>query len=357
MCPLESLVEVPIEVRSTRTDLLPGQIVIGVDGGASKTVAAALRVTSGELAVAASDASNPDAVGAERAGRVLQQVVEQCLTRLAASFDDVARAVFAVAGTDAPTVRKMVCARFSPSQVVVVNDVIAAWAVGTECGPGVAVICGTGSNVFGVGSDGRQWRCGGWGHVLGDKGSAYWLGREGIKAALHAREASGPVTALLEEASHHFCAASAEAVADLVYRRPLPKRDIASFAQRVAAQANAGDAVASELLARAGRHLGRQAVTVMECTGLIREARPVIAKIGGTWAAGAPLTTEFELLVRRASSTAILRTVSAPPVYGAFLLATRAASVPSTTLPRDLIQRLGHAVAATPSNAAPPSSQ
>ena len=77
-------------------------------------------------------------------------------------------------------------------------------------GPGVAAIAGTGSNVFGVGSAGagtRTWRAGGWGHLLGDEGSGYWLGVESIKAALRDREASGPATALSEAAPAFFGAA------------------------------------------------------------------------------------------------------------------------------------------------------
>ena len=58
--------------------------------------------------------------------------------------------------------------------------------------PGVGAISGTGSNVFGVGADGRAWRAGGWGHLLGDEGSGYWLGIESIRAALRDREAPGP---------------------------------------------------------------------------------------------------------------------------------------------------------------------
>ena len=66
--------------------------------------------------------------------------------------------------------------RERPSTWIVVNDVVAAWAAATGAGPGVAAISGTGSNVFGVGPDSRTWRAGGWGHLLGDEGSGYWLG-------------------------------------------------------------------------------------------------------------------------------------------------------------------------------------
>ncbi len=111
-----------------------------------------------------------------------------------------------------------------------VGDVVGAWATATGARPGVGAIAGTGSNVFGVGADGRGWRAGGWGHQLGDEGSGYWLGLQSIKAALRDRERSGPETALSDAAVEHFGVASVEALAALVYSKPLTKGEIAALA-------------------------------------------------------------------------------------------------------------------------------
>ena len=67
---------------------------------------------------------------------------------------------------------------------VVVNDVVGAWASGSLASAGIVAISGTGSNVFGVNAAGDSWRCGGWGHILGDEGSGYWIGLGAIRAAL-----------------------------------------------------------------------------------------------------------------------------------------------------------------------------
>ncbi len=105
----------------------------------------------------------------------------------------------------------------------------------TGGGPGVAAIAGTGSNVFGVGGEGAQtraWRAGGWGHLLGDEGSGYWLGVQSIKAALRDREASGPPTALSDAVPAFFGEPSIEAVAARVYSKPLTKGEIARSRSR-----------------------------------------------------------------------------------------------------------------------------
>src|SRR6202167_1231431 len=150
----DSLVQLPA-VLSTVQPRTDAHFVMGVDGGATKTLAAVL---------------------------------------------DLRTAVLAIAGTDTEDVAQHVRSARTDAWLVV-NDVVAAWATATGGGPGVAAIAGTGSHVFGVHLDGgetRAWRAGGWGHALGDEGSGYWLGVQSIKAALRDREASGPATAITD---------------------------------------------------------------------------------------------------------------------------------------------------------------
>ena len=142
--------------------------------------------------------------------------------------EDLGGAVLAVAGTDTAAVAEQLRRTRSESWTVV-NDVVGAWAVATGAADGLAVIAGTGSNVFGVGPGG-SWRAGGWGHLLGDEGGAYWLGVQSIKAALRDREASGPATALTAALVEFFDVPSVEALASLVYSKPLTKSEIAAFA-------------------------------------------------------------------------------------------------------------------------------
>lgn len=60
---------------------------------------------------------------------------------------------------------------------------------------GIAVIAGTGSVAWGIDSTGRERRAGGWGHLLGDEGSGYWLGREAVRTVLRANQREPEATA------------------------------------------------------------------------------------------------------------------------------------------------------------------
>jgi N-acetylglucosamine kinase-like BadF-type ATPase len=213
---------------------------------------------------------------------------------------------------------------------IVVNDVVAAWATATSARPGVGVIAGTGSNVFGVGPHGESWRVGGWGHLLGDEGSAYWLGLHSIIASLRARDGSGPSTRLSEAVVHFFGVTSAEQVAALTYSRPLTKRDIAAFAVETGRIAQEGDEVARDLYARVARELGKQVEVVIEKTSLLDagDGGFEVGLIGGAFAVGALLVDPLTALVRDVAPQARISVVQMAPVGGSLMLASQACERP-----------------------------
>src|SRR5262249_45267660 len=59
------------------------------------------------------------------------------------------------------------------------NDMLCGWAGSLACADGISVIAGTGSIAYGEYA-GRTVRAGGWGEIIGDEGSAYWIAREGM---------------------------------------------------------------------------------------------------------------------------------------------------------------------------------
>jgi N-acetylglucosamine kinase-like BadF-type ATPase len=343
---MESLVEIPKELLSGSGQPSSGEVVVGVDGGATKTLAAIWDHAAGTVATGISGPSNPDAVGPEAAADALHEAVFEALGDERPP-EDIAAAVFAIAGTDTQALAETIRGRFAGyTAPFTVNDVVAAWGASTDCEPGIAVIAGTGSNVLGVGRDGATWRSGGWGHVLGDEGSGYWIGTEGMKAALRARDASGPDTALATDAPEYFKVGSIEEMAAVTYAKPLTKGEIASFSRRVSERAAEGDAVAAAILERAGTDLAGFATAVIAKTGLGDGERFVVGQVGSTWKAGAGLQDPFRAKVRESAPAAEFRLISAPPVYGALLLAARAANFWDGGTPPDLIPLLEQASAA-----------
>lgn len=297
------------------------RFVMGVDGGATKTLAAVLDLQEQALHLGHGGSSNPDAVGAHAATDSLVRATDEAIARAGIEREQLDGAVLAIAGTDTDAVAMHVRER-CPGTWLVVNDVVGAWAAATAARPGVGVISGTGSNVLGVGAGGRVWRAGGWGHVLGDEGSGYWLAVQSLKAVLADRERSGPETALSDAAVSFFDVDSVEALATLVYSKPLAKGEIAAFAIETARVAHEGDTVARGLYAHAAAELGRQVAAVIEQTGL--EGEFPVGLIGSAFKAGALFVAPLAEVVRELAPHARVAVVEMAPVGGCVLLAARA---------------------------------
>ncbi len=316
----ESLVELPAALMQSQPRG-EARFVLGVDGGATKTLAAVLDLESRAIHLGRGGPSNEDAVGAAAAVQALLVASEEALGRAGITSERLGAGVLAVAGTDTEDLAQNVRSARADNWIVV-NDVVAAWATATGGGPGVAAIAGTGSNVFGVGPDGRGWRAGGWGHLLGDEGSGYWLGVQSIKAALRDREGSGPATALSDAAPAFFEQPSVEAVAARVYSKPLTKGEIAAFGIETAKLAERGDAVARALYERGANELGEQILAVIRETGL--QGDFPVGLIGSAFKAGSVFVEPLERVIHVRSPAARVQAVELAPVGGSLMLAAQA---------------------------------
>jgi glucosamine kinase len=331
----DSLVKLPSALADfgAESPAREARYLLGIDGGATKTLAAVLDIEHGELHLGQGGPSNQDAVGVAAAGRALFESADEALAGAGIADAQLDAAVLAVAGTDTDAVVGHVRAERS-REWIVVGDVVGAWATATGARPGVGAISGTGSNVFGVGAGGRAWRAGGWGHLLGDEGSGYWLGVQSIKAALRDRERSGPETALSEAAVEFFDAPSVEALAAKVYSKPLTKGEIAAFAIETARWAERGDAVARELYERGAAELASQIAAVIDRTGL--EGDFPVGLIGSAYKAGAVFVGPLTEAIHAVAPHAQVAVVEMAPVGGSLLLAARACGAQTALAEIDL---------------------
>ena len=234
-----SLIELPASLARPAVGGPRARLLLGVDGGATKTLAAAFDLESGVVHLGHAGPSNPDAVGSEAALDALGQAVGEALRCAAAERAD--GAVLALAGTDTMPCQRG-SRRFDPAGLSSQRR-CRRLGCGDRASPGVAVIAGTGSNVFGVGAGGATWRAGGWGYLLGDEGSGFWVAVRRLRRRWrHATGRSGHLARRGGEA--HFGVWPIEMLAAEIYTRPIDHAEIAGFAARVSDAADAGDEVA-----------------------------------------------------------------------------------------------------------------
>ncbi len=306
---------------------------LGIDGGGSKTTCV-VGDESSLLATATVGASNITRVGEAGAREVLHRAIRE--TCLAAKINprQVFRACIGAAGAGraeiASTVRKIV-AEIIPGKIEVVGDMEIALAAAFGKGPGVIVIAGTGSIVFGRDAEGKVARAGGWGFAVSDEGSAHWIGLAAVSAVLRAADEAGedraerdpawPARRLFSELKTSWRLDSLIQLA----RAANATQDFAILFPAVSAAAEAGDAVARQVIAQASRELAQLAGIVLRrlFSGQHSSAVPM-AMAGGVFRHAAMIRELFYNEVRAANPDVVLNPEVVDPVHGALQMARRA---------------------------------
>jgi N-acetylglucosamine kinase-like BadF-type ATPase len=193
-------------------------------------------------------------------------------------------------------------------------DAEAALAGAVPEGAAVVVIAGTGAVAWGRDAEGKRGRADGWGPLLGDEGSAAWIGREALKAAARAQDGRGPATALETAVAR---ALGAETVAGLLSLPEPTTAQVAGLARECDAAARRGDEVAADILGEAGQRLATAAEAVAQRLGLSDYA---VSWAGGAFASKA-LREAFRWDVEARLPGARVVAPRYEPVVGAGLLA------------------------------------
>lgn len=175
-------------------------LVIGIDGGGTKTRAVLADERGERIAEAIGAGSAVKPHEAERSAGVIAGVVRDAIEQ-----GDIGEArprviCVGVAGVGRESERQALWDALSSHQlaeeIVVETDLGIALYDAFEDGPGVLLIAGTGSSAFGRGPAGATGRCGGWGPVIGDEGGGAWIGRRALSVVSAAADGREPETAL-----------------------------------------------------------------------------------------------------------------------------------------------------------------
>jgi len=162
---------------------------------------------------------------------------------------------------DRNSIRDILASQWSESMILVHHDAFISHYGAFGGHPGVIVTSGTGSIAYGRNEDGDEERAGGWGWVLGDEGSGWWIGREAIRALLYSSE-GGPDTVLRKSVLEEFAVDSPHDLLTIVYNQNFERTRISDLSPLVTHAAAEGDPVSRKILYRAGRKLSEMAIRV-----------------------------------------------------------------------------------------------
>jgi N-acetylglucosamine kinase-like BadF-type ATPase len=181
-------------------------VFIGVDGGGSKT-ALILIDAQGEIrATHVTSGAYYVTLGLDALGVLLATSVQALLAKARTDTRDIKFAFFGLPayGEDRVATAEMdrlpgLC--LPPGSYLCGNDMICGWAGSLVCRDGINVVAGTGSICYGE-RLGATARCGGWGEIFSDEGSAHWIACRGLDLFARmsdGRVAHGPLYHLMRE--------------------------------------------------------------------------------------------------------------------------------------------------------------
>jgi N-acetylglucosamine kinase-like BadF-type ATPase len=304
------------------------RLVLGVDGGGSKTHALVADERGETLGFASSGRSNWEDTGIDQAGVALEEAITGALTSAAVKAGDLAASAFGLAGLDWDSDRPVLGALLDPLGLAgprkLDNDSFIALRAGTSQPFGVVVIAGTGTVAAGRDRAGRTFRTFGLAPMYGDFGSATDVAEEAVHAIADAYTGRGPATTLSGLVPP---LAGCSSPVELLQRLSRGAILLPSAAPVVLKEAEAGDAACRGIVLRAGTALGQSAAVVARRLGLDCEQFEMVMA-GGLFRGGSRLL-EGALVdtVHRVAPRATPVHLACKPVVGAVIEALELAGI------------------------------
>ncbi len=288
-------------------------LVLGLDGGGSKTVVA-LADRDGAV-VALRRGPGLDPYGNARWREDLARLVEDIGTG-DGGLDRAVLGLSCHAESAATSADQTACARrLFTVPVDTLNDVHVAFEGALAGEAGALALAGTGSMVWAGDGRGLHRRSGGWGDLIGDEGSGYWLGRKALTETTRVLDGRSRSTAFADAMLESIGIDGGDLigwVSGLEHRRAA----IAALAVTVDALAAAGDPTAHRLMGRAAEHLAEQVEAVWRLVG---SPGPLV------WSYAGGLFSSLHLRRHMIERLGEPRAPQLPPVGGALLVAARRA--------------------------------
>ena len=309
---------------------LMSQVVVGVDGGGSKTHVIVADANGKELASLIGAASAVRPGDALHSAEVIGALVRDALA-IAEQVDRPRALVVGVAGVGREPERRALLRALEgeaiSEDVQVVPDAAIAMedAFGAE-GVGVLLVSGTGSVAFGRGPTGEFRRCGGWGPVCGDEGSGAWIGRRALSVVTSSHDEREPETRLVGAV---LTALELDEVDQLVaWAADASPKDLAALAVPVLTLAADRDLRANSICTIAAEELVLHVRTLARQLFVDERAAVPVALSGGMLRRGSFLRRLVEHRLKSAVPGAQLHTEDVVPARGAVRTALRIRTAP-----------------------------
>ena len=231
------------------------KFIAGIDGGGTKTIVICSDLNGKILKEHKFGPFNVNSIGKEGFAALMEEICA-----FLQEMGQCAALCIGAAGCSNPSMQEVVKAAMERAGIAnwkLVGDHEIALSGALEGKPGICLGVGTGTFCFGKNDNGESLRTGGWGHLIGDEGSGYALGRDALSAVTRHWDGYGEATSLTRAVKEEMKLDTHEKLVAYVYGND--KSAVAAFSRIVEREAKAGDAVANAILRNNAKALARQA--------------------------------------------------------------------------------------------------
>lgn len=237
-------------------------IVLGIDGGGTKTTGVIANSSGEVLAAATVGPTNPNSVSKDRVHLAFTSLFNKLRKIDALAYNHIQHIFAGVAGASHERTQKelmkKICATFNRTiNVTVSHDALPALYSGTLGNAGIVQIAGTGAVTFGISSTGKEARVGGWGHLFSDHGSGYAIGRDALEKVFLAYDGLIEQSSLTKKVLNYFQIDAVPDLVRLIYHSGKEKTLIASLSEVVMEAYEQGDPIAHKILSKNANYLGK----------------------------------------------------------------------------------------------------
>jgi len=244
--------------------------IIGFDCGATKSECAAADTDGNILYSLTGEPANFLVIGASNASENILSLIKKCKEKLILDYTDIKSIVIGAAGAgreeDAEKLRSSLLNLASKNKITlkslnVISDAQIALEGAFPNKSGSILIAGTGSIIYGKDEEGKIYRSGGFGRIIGDEGSGYSIGRKALQNVAKFYDGSGEISDIINLITDKYEINSPEELINKVYKENL---DIASVAELVLDSASKGDKIAVTILEEESDELVHQIKVMMK---------------------------------------------------------------------------------------------
>lgn len=302
------------------------EYVVGIDGGGTKTSAIILDTTGRIIGYGEGGPSTYGVVSTEVTRESIASAVRQACQAANLSTPIFASAFLGLGNVVSDMDRKAVqiiaadLGLAPVERIGVDHDCRIALSGGLSGRPGIVLIAGTGTSCFGLNLQKQSWRSGGWGPLIDDEGSGYWLGIQAMRAAVREYDGRNGTTILTSMVQNHLQLEEMNELMNRLYAGGMTRSDIAKMAPLVFKAAKTGDKTAFSILQTGCQSMADCVLAVARKLRMDQE-KCELAIVGGLTQAGDMLIRLLSITVYERLPKCKVIQAELSPAIGAAILA------------------------------------